>query len=97
MVQDGREEQQVQEAQPVLRRSTRLSRAPDIYVPSLDYVMLTDCKEPSCYDEAMLRDDKLKWEKAMQSEMDSFHKNSTWEWSVYLLVRGFYHASGFTK
>ena len=79
MVQDGREEQQVQEAQPVLRRFTRLSRAPDRYVPSLDYVMLTDCEEPSCYEEAMLRDDKLKWEKAMQSKMDSLHKNSTWE------------------
>ena len=27
----------------------------------------------------MLREDKLKWEKAMQSEMDSLPKNSTWE------------------
>ena len=36
MVQEGREEQQVQEAQLVLRRSTRVSRAPDRYVPSLD-------------------------------------------------------------
>ena len=41
--------------------------------------MVTNCKEPSCYKEAMLREDKLKWEKAMQSEMDSLHKNSTWE------------------
>ena len=63
MVQDGREEQQVQEAQPVLRRSTRVSRAPDRYVPSLDYVMLTDCEEPSYYEEAMLRYGKLKWRK----------------------------------
>ena len=39
--------------------------------------MLTDCEEPSCYEEAMLKDDKLKWERAMQSEMDSLH--STWE------------------
>ena len=41
--------------------------------------MVTNCEEPSCYKEAMLREDKLKWEKAMQSEMDSLHKNSTWE------------------
>ena len=41
--------------------------------------MLTDCEEPSCYKEAMLEDDKLKWEKAMQSEMDSLHKNATWD------------------
>ena len=27
----------------------------------------------------MLKDDKMKWERAMQSEMDSLHKNSTWE------------------
>ena len=79
MVQDGREEQQVQEAQPILRRSTRVSKALDCYVPSLDYVMLIDCKEPSCYEEAMLRDDKLKWERVMQLEMESLHKNSTWE------------------
>ena len=62
-----------------MRRSTRPYRPPDRYVPSLDYVMLTDCKEPSYYEEAMLKDDKLKWERAMQSEMDSLHKNSTWE------------------
>ena len=41
--------------------------------------MLTDCEESSCYQEAMLKDDKLKWERAMQSKMDSLHKNSTWE------------------
>ena len=41
--------------------------------------MLTDCEEPSCYVEAMLRDDKLKWERAMQSKMDSLHKNATWD------------------
>ena len=73
------------EAQPVVRRSTRVSRPPDQYVPSLDYVMLTDCKEPSCYKDAMLKNDKLKWEKAMQLEMDSLHKNSTWE-LVHLLA-----------
>ena len=53
------------EAQPVVRRSTRVSRPPDRYVRSLDYVMLIDCKEPSCYKEAMLKNDKLKWGKAM--------------------------------
>ena len=41
--------------------------------------MLTDCDEPSCFKEAMLREDKVKWEKAMQSEMDLLYKNSTWE------------------
>lgn len=27
----------------------------------------------------MLRDDKIKWEKAMHSYMDSLHKNTTWD------------------
>ena len=76
-------EEQVQpqapEAQQVLRRSTRAHRAPERYVPSLDYVMLTYSEEPSCYEEAMLKDDKRKWERAMKSEMDLLHKNSTWE------------------
>ena len=67
------------EAQPIVRWSTRVSRPLDRYVPSLDYVMLTDCEEPSCYKEAMLKNDKLKWEKAMQLEMNLLHKNSTWE------------------
>ena len=77
IVQEDRVEQQALEAQPVLRRSTREHRPPERYVPSLDYIMLTDCEEPSCYEEAMLKDDKLKWERAMQSKMDSLHKNST--------------------
>ena len=62
-----------------MRRSTRESRALDRYVPSLDYVMLTECKEPSYYQETMLRDDTLKWERAMHLEMDLLHKNATWD------------------
>ena len=74
-----RGDKQAIEAQHVVKQSCRVIRAPNWYVPSLDYVMLMDCKEPSCCKEAMLREDKLKWEKAMQSEMDSLHHNSTWE------------------
>ena len=67
-------------------RSTRVHRAPERYAPSLDYVMLIDCEEPSCYEEAMLKDDKRMWERAMKSEMDSLHKNYTWE--LVLLPNG---------
>ena len=63
IVQEDRVEPQAPEAQPILRRSTRAYRPLDRYVPSLDYFMLTDCEEPSCYEEAMLKDEKLKWEK----------------------------------
>ncbi|MCO5600651.1 hypothetical protein L7F22_054766 [Adiantum nelumboides] len=63
----------------VYRRSTRVSRPPDRYVPTMDYVMLKDCDGPSTYQEAMKRDDHVKWEKAMKSEMDSLHNNDTWD------------------
>ena len=68
-----------QEEPVVLRRSTHISHPPKRFVPSLDYVMLTYCGEPSCYKEAMSKDDKLKWEQAMELEMDSIEKNHTWE------------------
>ena len=70
-----------QDAPPpqVLRRLERRTRPPHRYVPSMDYVMLTDCGEPSCYDEAMSSVDKLKWEQVMQSQMDSLIQNGTWK------------------
>ena len=63
----------------MLRHSTRVSRPPKRYTPSLDYVMLTNCGESSCYVDSISRDDKYKWEKAMQFEMDSPMKNGTWD------------------
>ena len=48
-----------------LRRLTRMSRPLDRFVPSTNYVMLTDCGEPSCYKEGKLCDDKHKWKLAM--------------------------------
>ena len=63
----------------VLRRSTHVSHPLERFVPGLDYVILIDCGEPSCYKEAMSKDDKLKWEQAMESKMDSIQKNQTWE------------------
>jgi hypothetical protein len=48
------QEQQVpQSPTSVVRRSTRLSRPPERYSPSLYYLLLTDSGEPECYDEAM--------------------------------------------
>ena len=40
---------------PQLRRSTRPSHPPDRFQPGLDYLMVIDCGEPSCYKEAMQR------------------------------------------
>ncbi|MCO5610810.1 hypothetical protein L7F22_065051 [Adiantum nelumboides] len=61
------------------RRSTRIPRPPDQYDPTMDLVMLSDCDEPCTYTKAMKRDDHVKWEKAMKFEMDSLHKNGTWD------------------
>lgn len=53
----------------------------------MDYGKLTDyCEEPSCYQEGMMQDDKIKWEKAMKSNMDSLMKNSTLE--LVPLIKG---------
>lgn len=68
-----------QQVEMPLRRSSRVSRLPDRFVPGVDYVMLTNCEEPSCYREAIMREDQCKWEYAMQSEMSSLMKNKTWD------------------
>ena len=36
-----------------VRHSQCILHPLDCYVPSLDYVMLTNCREPSCYKEAL--------------------------------------------
>ena len=36
-----------------LRILARMSRLPERFVPGADYVMLTDCGEPSCYKQSM--------------------------------------------
>ena len=45
----------------------------------MDYVHYIDAGEASTYDEAMATLDADTWLQAMKSEMDSIHKNQTWE------------------
>ncbi|RYA47095.1 hypothetical protein DD606_23800, partial [Enterobacter cloacae complex sp. GF14B] len=78
--QDRVEPQVVAEPEPpIVRRSGRVTRPPDRFVPSMNYVMLTDCNEPSCYKEAVQMKDSGNWQLAMQSEMTALHKNKTWK------------------
>ena len=63
----------------MVRRSERVLHPPDRYVLALNYIMLTDCGEPSCYKEALQMADSEKWHLAMQSEMTALHKNQTWD------------------
>lgn len=61
-----------------LRRSTR-ERQPSRRYPVDEYVMLTDCGEPECYDEALTHEHTGEWMKAMQEEMKSLHENHTYD------------------
>ena len=62
-----------------VRRSTRISRPPNRYSPSLYYVLLTDSSEPECYEEAVQVENRKKWEQAMKEEMESLQHNHTWD------------------
>ncbi|KAL2244363.1 UNVERIFIED_CONTAM: Retrovirus-related Pol polyprotein from transposon TNT 1-94 [Sesamum indicum] len=62
-----------------LGREPRLRRDPDRYSPSLYYLILSDCREPECYAEAVNDSHKSKWELAMNDEKNSLKKNDTWE------------------
>ena len=56
----SQEQQEPQTPASVVRRSTRLSRPPKRYSPSLYYLLLIDSGEPERYDEAMQVDTKQK-------------------------------------
>ena len=72
---------QVDQSTPVaeVRRSSRNIRPPHRYLPTLNYLLLTDGGEPECYDETLQDENSSKWELAMKDEMDSLLGNQTWE------------------
>lgn len=61
-----------------LRRSER-ERQPSTRYPASEYTMVTDAGEPESFHEAQVHEDRAKWKKAMQEEMDSLHKNHTYD------------------
>eukprot|EP00253_Pinus_taeda_P023450 PITA_23450 len=73
------QQQALQTPESGVRRSTRISRPPERYSPSLYYVLLTDFDEPKCYEEAVQVETREKWEQAMKKEMDSLAHNQTWD------------------
>ena len=70
-------QQQIAHTLMNLRWSTRLSRPPKRFSPSLYSILLTDAGEPKCYDEAMQVDTKIQWKSAMKEEMNFLLKNKT--------------------
>jgi hypothetical protein len=75
------EDTRVEQGTPTtaVRRSSRNTRPPQRYSPSLFYILLTDGGEPETYDEALQDENSTKWELAMKDEMDSLMTNQTWE------------------
>ena len=61
-----------------LRRSSRTRQLSRRY-PIDEYIMLTDCGEPECYQEAVEGEHKDEWLAAMRDEMDSLHENHTYD------------------
>ena len=59
-----------------LRRSTRARQALVRYFPQ-EYVMITNAREPECYDKAMQSVQSQQWHVAMQEDIDSLQKNHT--------------------
>eukprot|EP00253_Pinus_taeda_P005044 PITA_05044 len=58
-----------------VRRSTKISRPPEQYSPSLYYVLLIHSSELECYEEAAQVETRKKWEQAMKEEMHSLSHN----------------------
>ena len=64
--------------EPQVKRSTR-ERCPSTRYPSSKYILLIDEGEPECFQEVESHKNKQSWMKAMQKEMNSLHKNKTYE------------------
>jgi hypothetical protein len=64
--------------EPQVMRSTRDHR-PSTRYPTYEYVFITDEEEPESYQEVQSHKDKNSWMKAMHEEMNSLHKNNTYE------------------
>ena len=70
-------QQQIPHIPMNIRLSTRLSRPPERFSPSLYTILLIDAGEPECYDEFVQVDTKIQWKSTMKDEMDSLLKNKT--------------------
>jgi hypothetical protein len=77
---DDNNQQNVDEPQISLRRSTRVINPPRRYDDFVLSVSLsTNDDEPSCYQEAVKGSNSDKWKEAMKDEMKALERNSTWD------------------
>lgn len=61
-----------------MRRSIKECQPSNKYSPH-EYIMLIDGREPESYLEALKIEYKDEWLNAMQEEMNSLHKNCTYD------------------
>jgi len=61
-LQQPQKQKEPQTLESGFRISTRISRPPKRYSPSLYYVLLTDSSESECYEEAVHVETRKKWE-----------------------------------
>ena len=72
------QQQQVIPQTPVsVIHSTRVSRHPERFSPSLYSILLTNSGEPEEYTEAIQVNTKQQWKLGMKEEMESLLKNKT--------------------
>ena len=64
--------------EPQVMRSTRDHR-PSTRYPTSEYVLIIGEREPESYQEVQSHKDKHSWMKVMHEEMNSLHKNNTYE------------------
>ena len=76
---ENQEQQQVPGNPATVKKSTRLSRSPERFSPSLYYLLMTDSCELECFEEAMQVETRKKWEQGMNEEMDSLVRDHSWD------------------
>ncbi|KAE8710792.1 hypothetical protein F3Y22_tig00110319pilonHSYRG00355 [Hibiscus syriacus] len=69
---------------PTTRQSDRVRRRPNwhsdyVIEENIEYCLLTEDGEPSTYEEAINNSDASLWMMAMQEEIETLHKNNTWD------------------
>ncbi|CAH9120743.1 unnamed protein product [Cuscuta epithymum] len=64
---------------PIPMRQTTRAKIPFVRYNPDTYVLLTDGGEPECFDEVLESEQKDKWFRAMQDEMESLHDNHTFD------------------
>jgi hypothetical protein len=77
---DDNNQQNMDEPQTSLRRSTRVRNPPRRYEDFVSSVSLSANDDgTSCYQEAMKGSNSDKWKEAMNDEMKALERNSTWD------------------